>query len=103
MREIAAEGRALGGRVLIRDLGTAPADGVPRWVRVSVRIIAARCREYAEQTGHAPSRQLLEDFMRAGREALEEHLKDPLRVPFQPMTLLDYEREKKWRTGGKRA
>lgn len=64
----------------------------PEWVLVGRELMMKQCRAYQAETGRTPSRALLEAFMRAGREALEHHLQDPSGIPYQAMTLAEFER-----------
>ena len=64
---------------------------VPGWVRVAGTLAERRIREYREETGHWPSRELLEEFQRVMGERLQRYIREPLKNPFQPMGLCEFE------------
>lgn len=67
-------------------------SGPPAWVIEARKLMMEKCREYAGLTGHAPEKELLEEYQRAGRAAIERHLDDPRRTDYRPMTILEFER-----------
>lgn len=81
-----------GGRIL-----SAPTrgQGVPAWVRVGQELAAKRIREYLEETGRMPGEKLLEDFQREMGKRLDAFILEPMRFPFRPMGLREFEEKVK--------
>ncbi|MBR3105853.1 MAG: hypothetical protein IKH30_01560 [Clostridia bacterium] len=78
-----------GGRML-----SAPDKGqAPEWVRVAYGLAEKRIREYLEETGRMPGEKLLEDFQREMGKRLDDFIREPMRFPFRPMGLAEFERE----------
>lgn len=73
----------------------------PEWVRVGQELMLKACRAYQRETGRTPSRKLLEEFQREGRAAAERFILDPVGSPYHPMTLAEFERERKKGKGWK--
>ena len=79
---------SLGGRMI-----SAPTEGVPEWVTVGQGLMAARCREYEQETGHWPDMGLLERFSAEMGRRLEEFIRDPKGHPWRAMGLREFEEE----------
>lgn len=79
---------SLGGRMI-----SAPTEGVPEWVTVGQGLMAARCREYEQETGHWPDRGLLERFSAEMGRRLEEFIRDPKGKPWRAVGLRKFEEE----------
>lgn len=77
--------------------GTGPTipgrPGTPGWVTVAQGLMEQRMREYLDATGRMPSRKLLEDFQREMRKRLDAYIQDPMKHPFRPMGLKEFEDE----------
>ena len=75
--------------------GPSPDRGgcVPAWVRVGQELAARRIREYLEETGRMPGEKLLEDFQREMGKRLDAYIMEPMKCPFRPMGLAEFERE----------
>lgn len=72
---------------------SAPTEGVPEWVKVGQGLMAARCREYEQETGHWPDRGLLERFSAEMGRRLEEFIRDPKGKPWKAVGLREFEEE----------
>ena len=66
-------------------------QAVPAWVTVGLGLMEKRIREYMDETGRLPSRELLEDFQKEMGRRLDAYIKEPLKHPFQPMGLREFE------------
>lgn len=78
--------------------GMTPQGQAPAWVRVGQELAMKRIREYREETGRMPSRELLEDFQEEMGRRLDAYIQEPLRHPFRPMGLRAFEEERKSET-----
>ena len=67
-------------------------------MRVGQELAMKRIREYREETGRMPSRELLEDFQEEMGRRLDAYIQEPLRHPFRPMGLRAFEEERKSET-----
>lgn len=83
----------VGGRMI-----SAPTEGVPEWVTVGQGLMAARCREYEQETGHWPDRGLLERFSAEMGRRLEEFIRDPKGKPWRAVGLREFEEEEDGRS-----
>lgn len=72
---------------------------VPAWVTVGLGLMEKRVREYLEETGRMPSRELLEDFQEEMGRRLDAYIQEPLRNPFRPMGLRAFEEERRGKSG----
>lgn len=70
-----------------------PSEGVPGWVTVGRGLMAARCREYEQETGHWPDMGLLERFSAEMGRRLEEFIRDPKGKPWKAVGLREFEEE----------
>ena len=68
-------------------------NGCPEWVTVGQGLMAARCREYEQETGHWPDRGLLERFSAEMGRRLEEFIRDPKGKPWRAVGLREFEEE----------
>ena len=71
------------------------AGGAPAWVRVGQELAMRRIREYLDETGRLPSRELLEDFQEEMEKRLDAYIQEPMKHPFRPMGLKAFEDERK--------
>ena len=90
-------------KILIDEKAPAPEPGPPAWVRVGLGIAEKRIREYLAETGHLPSRQLIDTFQRVMGERLEAFIEDPRKHPFQHMGLKAFEDEMRERAERRKA
>ncbi len=80
-------------KILIDENAPPAQAGPPGWVRVGLELAEKRIREYLNETGHLPSRQLIETFQRVMGERLDAFIEDPRKHPFQTMGLKAFEDE----------
>ena len=67
----------------------------PAWVRVGQELAAKRIREYMEETGRMPGEKLLEDCQREMGKRLDAYIREPMKCPFKPMGLREFEEKVK--------
>lgn len=72
---------------------------VPAWVTVGMGLMEKRVREYMDETGRLPSRELLEDFQKEMGRRLDLYIMEPMRHPFRPMGLKAFEEERRGASG----
>lgn len=80
---------SLGGRMV--SVPTEGPDGCPEWVTVGRGLIAKRIREYLNETGRLPTRELLERFGEVMGKRLDDFIRDPRNHPWRPMGLREFE------------
>ena len=71
-----------------RTMGT---PGAPGWVSAGLRLMEQRIREYRDATGRLPSEKLIADFQAEMGKRLDAFIKEPMKHPFQPVSLLAFE------------
>ena len=72
--------------------GTSPdRGGIPGWVTVGLGLMEQRIREYRDETGRLPGEELLSAFQREMGKRLDAYIKEPLKHPFRPMGLREFE------------
>ncbi|MBR3019589.1 MAG: hypothetical protein IKH57_21335 [Clostridia bacterium] len=64
---------------------------VPKWVSVGLGLMEKRIREYRDETGRLPSQELLSAFQKEMGKRLDAYIKEPLKHPFRPMGLREFE------------
>ncbi len=66
---------------------------VPEWVKVGQELVIKRIREYRDQTGHLPTKELMERFQDVMGKRLDAFIEDPRKYPYKPLTLVQFEQE----------
>jgi len=81
--------------VIVADEDAKPLEPgqVPEWVQVGTALRIRRMEEYKAETGHAPTRELIERFDRVMEERLNRFIENPRKYPWKPMGLRAFELE----------
>ena len=79
--------------VIVADEDAKPLEPgqVPEWVQVGTELRIRRMEEYKAETGHAPTRELIERFDRVMEERLNRFIENPRKYPWKPMGLREFE------------
>ena len=78
-----------GGRMV--SAPTMGTPGAPGWVSAGLRLMEQRIREYLDATGRLPSEKLISDFQEEMGKRLDAYIKEPMKRPFHPVSLLAFE------------
>ena len=65
----------------------------PSWWRVGKTLAMHRIQEYLDETGSLPDEKLLEDFQREMGKRLDAYIRAPMKHPFMPMGLAEFEKQ----------
>lgn len=92
--ETAATYQARGAKVemVLSDGEPKRSQGMPEWAAIGAGLAEKRMKEYLRETGRLPSTALLEAFQAEMQKRIAAYIAEPIRCPFQPMGLAEFER-----------